>query len=306
MSAGGTVVHSPAGARRHVAGGGRQAVPVSAFDPSDRPRGREAAGDVADRVEPPGRVARAAAWLQATPAELVGLAVLLLGALAATLLLWGGAVDRPAELPSPMAASEGEAVAGPEAVGRPAGAAEAWDDATTDPAADAGPADAPGSGAAGGPVTVHVSGAVAWPGLVTVPAGGRVGDAVAAAGGLLAAADVAAVNLARPLVDGEQVHVPAQGEHPPTGPEGGPATQGPDAGDGAAGSGGVDADGRVDLNRATEQELQTLPGVGPARATAIVEHRETHGPFASPGDLRAVPGIGEKTFQNLADRVVVR
>ncbi len=135
-------------------------------------------------------------------------------------------------------------------------------------------------------VTVHVTGAVRTPSLVHLPVGSRVADAIDAVGGALDDADLQVVNLARRLGDGEQVHVPAVGEQ----------------GVGHATTG----DGRVDLNRADATTLQTLPGVGPTRAAAIVAHRERHGPFATPGDLRAVSGIGEATFQSLADLVVVR
>jgi competence protein ComEA len=278
-----------------------------------------------DHAPTTGPLERVAAWLQATPAELVGLLVLLLGAVAGTLVLWSDAAARPSQLPAPSSAVVGGD--GPADVGQPvagsapgsgagpgtgegAGSAGPAGDAFDGPGAGDGPGHGAGTDAGGsvpaGPLTVHVSGAVAQPGLVTVPAGARVGDAVAAAGGFAADADPAAVNLARPLGDGEQVHVPAEGEPRTSGT--GPAVTAPDPAGGGAGGGvgAIDADGRVDLNRASEEELQTLPGVGPARAAAIIEHRERHGPFAEAGDLRAVSGIGEKTFQSLADRIVVR
>ncbi|MEX0953334.1 MAG: helix-hairpin-helix domain-containing protein [Nitriliruptoraceae bacterium] len=151
----------------------------------------------------------------------------------------------------------------------------AWDD-------DAGRASAPADDV----VTVHVTGAVHTPSLVHLDAGSRVADAIHAVGGAIADADLQVVNLARRLTDGEQVHVPRIGER-----EGGGATT---------------PDGRVDVNRADAATLQSLPGVGPTRAAAIVSHRERHGPFTTPGDLRAVNGIGEATFQTLADLVVVR
>ena len=123
--------------------------------------------------------------------------------------------------------------------------------------------------------------------------GSRVADAIVAAGGTTDEADTDRLNLARVLTDGEQVHVPVEGEALPQ-------AQDP------AGGGGVDADGVIDLNLATQEQLESLPGIGPAKATAIVEHRESVGPFQTPGDLRAVPGIGEMTFQRLADLVTVR
>lgn len=233
--------------------------------------------------EDPGRAGRLLAWLQATPAELAGLTVLLAGALLVTGLLWWQAGQRPQ--PPDTAAPAGYLDGSPS---------NAYDEGLGDPSAHAGhPAGNAGDRAATGPLTVHVTGAVAEPGLVTVPAGGRVGDAVTAAGGLTAEADPASVNLARLLEDGEHVHVAAEGEA--AGP---PATA-------EAAPGGAGGTGRVDINRATSEQLQTLPGIGPALAERILQHRQTHGPFRTPGDLRAVSGIGEKTFQRLADLITV-
>jgi competence protein ComEA len=254
------------------------------------------------------RRARIAAWVQATPAELVGLSVLLAGALAATLLLWSGAHGRPAGALGHPTAGAASAPA-PAEVGLPVapGATAPTGEEPTAPPGAATPAPPPAP--ASDPDTpsvllVHVSGAVASPGVVELPPTARVGDAVVAAGGLGADADLAAVNLARPLVDGEQVHIPSVADGWPAGQD---ADAVPGIGAGPPGAaGGVTADGLVDLNRATADELETLPGIGPAKAAAIVEHRETHGPFAEPGDLRAVTGIGEKTFQTLADRITVR
>lgn len=225
-----------------------------------------------------GRLAGLAAWLDATHVELVGLAVLLCGAVVATgTLLW--AATGPSAPVAP--------VAGVEAVVDPAAGHGDADDAA------APPGDGPGSSPEEepAPLTVHVTGAVARPGLVVVPAGGRVADAIELAGEATDDAEPHRLNLARPLQDGERVHVPRAGEELP------PEVAGPGT-DGAA-------SGPVDLNRADAATLESLPGIGPARAAAIIEHRETHGPFAEPGDLREVPGIGEATFQRLADEVVV-
>jgi competence protein ComEA len=266
-----------------------------------------------DERTPPSRVERAASWLRATPAELAGLAILLVGAMAVSVTLWTGATARPGVLPAP----DGDG--GAAMVGQPVGSGAEGADAapSTEPAgassrpADPGPelaADPPAVPVPDppGPVTVHVSGAVHRPGLVELPPGSRVGHAIEAAGGLGPGADLATVNLARPLSDGEQVHVLREGEAPPTpaAPTDPPAAAGgAGAAEPVAPGGGVDAEGRVDLNRASAAELETLPGIGPAKAAAIVEHRETHGPYAEPGDIRAVSGIGEKTFQQLADRI---
>jgi competence protein ComEA len=232
---------------------------------------------------------RAVGWLRPTPAELVGLAILLVGALVASVLLWSGATARPAVLADAATGIDASAAA----VGRPADPMDVGDRPGTDGAQppSAATTEPPG------PVTVHVAGAVHRPGLVELPPGSRVGHAIEAAGGVRPDADLATVNLARLLTDGEQVHVLREGEAPPA------ATSPPEGTGVASGGGGLGPEGRVDLNRATAAELEALPGIGPAKAAAIVEHRETHGPFTEPGDIRGVAGIGEKTFQRLADRI---
>jgi competence protein ComEA len=144
---------------------------------------------------------------------------------------------------------------------------------------------------------VHVSGAVAEPGLYVLGDGARVVDAVAAAGGFAPDADAAAVNLARPVSDGEQLHVPAMGAAPAAGEGGGPAS-------GAGASGGADG-GRVDLNTADVAALDTLPRIGPAIAQRIVDWREANGRFTAVEDLLAVPGIGDKMLEALRELVTV-
>lgn len=145
-------------------------------------------------------------------------------------------------------------------------------------------------------VFVHVSGQVRTPGLYVLAQGARVVDAVAAAGGLTEAADPAAVNLARSVVDGEQVHIPAPGEAPPAGAAPGGA---------AAGGSGSASAGPLDLNTADVAALDTLPRIGPAIAQRIIDWRDQNGPFSSVEDLLAVPGIGEKLLAGLRDLVRV-
>lgn len=144
-------------------------------------------------------------------------------------------------------------------------------------------------------VVVHVAGAVARPGVYELAAGARVVDAVEAAGGLTSGADGTRLNLAAPLSDGERVYVPAVGEVPP--PAVGPA--------GSGGGSGAASAGPVDLNRADEAALDALPGVGPATAAAIVEHRSRIGRFTSVDQLLDVRGIGEAKLEALRDLVTV-
>lgn len=150
-----------------------------------------------------------------------------------------------------------------------------------------------------GTVVVHVTGAVEAPGIVRLPAGSRIDDAVRAAGGARPDADLSAVNLARPLGDGEQVHVPVPGESPPApagSSSGGVSPQAGGAGPAASDAAGG---GLVDLNTAGVAELDALPGVGPAIAQRIVDHRDLNGPFASVDDLEQVSGIGPATLEKI-------
>jgi competence protein ComEA len=154
---------------------------------------------------------------------------------------------------------------------------------------------------------VYVSGAVATPDVVVLADGARVRDAVQTAGGFTLESDRAAVNLAAPLADGQQVHVPVLGEAPPVpvGVSGGSRSdQGAAAG--IAGAGGGSSWSDVNINTASAAELEGLPGIGPALAARIVGHRTEHGPFAQADDLLAVSGIGAKTLARFADLVTVR
>lgn len=143
-------------------------------------------------------------------------------------------------------------------------------------------------------VWVHVVGEVASPGVVAMPAGARVADAVTAAGGALPGADLTALNLAAVVQDGAQIRVPAPGEEPVAA----------EAAGGGAGGGGA-AGGAVDVNAAGAAELQTLPGIGPVLAERIVAWREAHGPFASVDALLDVSGIGPAVLGQIRDLVRV-
>jgi competence protein ComEA len=150
-------------------------------------------------------------------------------------------------------------------------------------------------------VVVHVVGAVRRPGLLRLRDGARVADALARAGGAKRSADLAAVNLAAPLVDGVQIFVPARSAG------GARASPGVDAG---ADSGSAYSDGtavgvgrKLSLATATAEELDELPGVGPVTAQKILDYRFEHGPFRSVEDLDAVPGIGPTRVEQLRDLV---
>ncbi len=161
------------------------------------------------------------------------------------------------------------------------------------------PTDGVGGSGSSGEVVVHVTGAVRTPGLVVLAAGARVVDAVAAAGGFADGADPAALNLARPVSDGEQLVVLRVGEAPAAGA----ASAGAPAAGGGSGTGGGAA--AVNLNTATQAELETLPRIGPALAQRILDWRQANGRFVKPADLLKVSGIGQKLFDGLKDRVVV-
>ncbi|MGY1828939.1 ComEA family DNA-binding protein [Geodermatophilus sp. SYSU D01180] len=154
------------------------------------------------------------------------------------------------------------------------------------PAVDAEPAPAEAAEART-TVVVSVVGLVVTPGLVTLPEGARVADAVAAAGGLLPEADPASINLAAVVSDGQQVAVGVPG------------------GAAAPAGGGAAPAGPLDLNAATVADLDALPGIGPVLAQRIVDHRGQHGRFTSVEQLDDVPGIGPAVYGELADLVRV-
>ncbi|MHA7134136.1 helix-hairpin-helix domain-containing protein [Oerskovia turbata] len=181
--------------------------------------------------------------------------------------------------------------------GSGAGAGEsgsADDGPTPQPGSSAPPGSGDGSATAApavSDVVVHVVGAVAAPGLVTLPEGSRVADALTAAGDATAEADLAGVNLAREVVDGEQIVVPRPGEAVAAAP--------------APAPGGGTGAGPVDLNSADEAALDALSGIGPVLAARIVEWREANGRFTSVEELGEVSGIGDALLARLRDQVRV-
>jgi competence protein ComEA len=224
-------------------------------------------------------LAAASAWLQVVrrspwwTAAAGALAVVVLGAVA-----WAafrpGANPPPIELELPRADAPSSA------------SSSASEGATTSGAAPERPA---------GAVIVHVAGAVVAPGLYRLGGDARVADALDAAGGPAPDAELDAVNLAAKVADGERVYVPRKGEAPP-------AVVGAA---GAAGGGGAPA-GPLDLNTATADQLDALPGVGPATAEAILAYRQEKGRFRSVDELLEVRGIGQAKLATLRSKVTVR
>ena len=168
------------------------------------------------------------------------------------------------------------------------------------------PTETPAPTATPGPLVVFVSGGVHSPGMYELPAGARVGDALARAGGLVADADPARVNQAEPLFDGAQVHVPlpqspgAKAASTTGAPSTGLSGQSSSAAAGASGS--APTGGLVNVNTASLELLETLPGIGPSKAAAIIAER----PFDTVEELERVPGIGPKTLATIAPLVKVR
>jgi competence protein ComEA len=144
-------------------------------------------------------------------------------------------------------------------------------------------------------LVVAVEGKVKHPGLVRLPPGARIADAIAAAGGALPGTDLSFVNLAQKVVDGQLIVV---GVAPPPGAATGSAG-------GTAGSAGAAAGAPINLNSATEADLETLPGIGPALAQRIIDYRTQHGGFHSVDELRNVSGIGDAKFAEIKDLVTV-
>ena len=273
-----------------------------------------------EQADQPGTT-RSARW-GLSPRVLLLVAVLVLVA-----VVWGvtqfSAAPRAEQLASPSASAESvQAVGAQQSPGAQPGA-----QSTAQPGAH--PSESAQGGASGeATVRVHVAGAVNNPGVYTLPAQGRAVDAIAAASGAAADADLDRVNLAGALSDGVQIYVPHRGETAAPAqiqPNGGTANAGQgNAANGAAQNGASQGGTQpqpartltpagsaqkgstpVNINTATAEELQTLPRIGPAMAQRIIAWREAHGGFRSVDELDAVPGIGPSMLENLRPLVMV-
>lgn len=249
--------------------------------------------------------------------------LLLVAVLALVAVVWGvtqfSAAPRAEQVASPSASAESvQAVGAQQSPGA---------QSTAQPGAN--PSESAQGGASGeATVRVHVAGAVNNPGVYTLPAQGRAVDAIAAASGAAADADLDRVNLAGALSDGVQIYVPHRGETAAPAqiqPNGGTANAGQGNAANGASQNGASQGGTqphpartltpagsaqkgstpVNINTATAEELQTLPRIGPAMAQRIIAWREAHGGFHSVDELDAVPGIGPSMLENLRPLVTV-
>ena len=249
--------------------------------------------------------------------------LLLVAVLALVAVVWGvtqfSAAPRAEQIASPSATAESvQAVGAQQSPGAQPGT-QPGAQSTAQPSAN--PSESAQGGASGeATVRVHVAGAVNNPGVYTLPAQGRAVDAIAAASGAAADADLDRVNLAGTLSDGVQIYVPHRGEtaapaqiQPNGGTANGAAQNGASQGgtqpqpartltaSGSAQKGSTP----VNINTATAEELQSLPRIGPAMAQRIIAWREAHGGFRSVDELDAVPGIGPSMLENLRPLVTV-
>ncbi|MDO5745233.1 MAG: ComEA family DNA-binding protein [Micrococcaceae bacterium] len=170
-----------------------------------------------------------------------------------------------------------------------------------DPAGGDAPAAIPGGTAqsGGGTAMIHMIGAVKRPGVYSLPLGSRVFDGVEKAGGLAKDASAEGINLAAEIRDGEQIRIPHRGEAPMAAPPQAASSGGLDTGNGPGSAGGS-----LNVNSASQDQLEQLPGIGPTLAGRIVEFRATNGPIKNISELDAVSGIGPALLGSLRDLVV--
>ena len=149
-------------------------------------------------------------------------------------------------------------------------------------------------------LVVYVSGMVGHPGVLKVNAGARAIDVVNTAGGLLQGADVTKINLAQPVKDGMQIHIPGRPQEPVAAANGYPATPVAQA----AAKPASPQQAKININTADAAELDKLPGVGPALAGRIIEYRNANGPFKAGEELKKVKGLGESKYEKLKEKIV--
>ena len=238
----------------------------------------------------PGRRGAAALVLAALLAALVAGGVLLRGRPQEVVVPQEVLIPQVLASGSPLPGAPVEPGSGPGGASGP--------DGRSGPGGASGAGGRAGPGAASDEVVVSVAGKVVRPGLVRLPVGSRVDDALRAAGGPVAGTSPGLLNLARRLVDGEQVLVGV--EPPPGSPAGAPTGS-----SGAATAGTAAPGAPLDLNAATLADLDALPGIGPVLAQRILDWRAKHTRFASVDQLREVTGIGEAKYQDLKAQVVV-
>ena len=238
------------------------------------------------------------------------------------LLLAGWAVlrARPVALASPISAptslNAGEAQTSASSTASPAPNDERGASPTRPTSTSAPPVGPASSSPVVAPIEVHVLGAVRRPGLVRLAAGARVADALRSAGGLTGSASPGRLNLAQPMVDGQQLYLARKGHgvseirdpSSAVGAAAGAAAAGSGSGTSEASTSGTAAGSsttKVSLNQAGETDLDQLPGIGPVTAAKIIAWRTEHGRFTKIEELQEVDGIGPKTYADLADRVTL-
>ncbi|RZT27248.1 competence protein ComEA [Kribbella sp. VKM Ac-2569] len=285
---------APAAADRGVHPSGRQ--PSDRQNRDEYPEERdEVRGGWTPEQPRPDRL-RDARWTL-TPRHIAVLAVVLI--LGLTWAAWTFLRARPEPLPDtrPTTTTTGSAVSQPTPTQPGPASPQTQPAANQSTGANQTPGinQTPGTGTSSGqpPVVVHVAGKVRRPGLIRAPAGSRVADVLTLAGGALRGVDLTTLNLARQVTDGEQIIVGATTQpQPPNQPS---STAGP--------SPSSAPNAPVNLNTATLDQLDALPGVGPVLAQRILDYRTQNGPFTTIDQLQEVPGVGPKKFDSLKPHV---